>query len=59
MADDDDHRPETPDRTDEAANVPVVQVANWFGEHREICLELGGVRYRLRITRRNKLILQK
>jgi hemin uptake protein HemP len=26
---------------------------------REIWIELGGTRYRLRITRRNKLILQK
>jgi hemin uptake protein HemP len=30
-----------------------------FGQRREVCLELDGVRYRLRITRRNKLILQK
>ena len=30
-----------------------------FGEHREIWIELDGVRYRLRITRRGKLILQK
>ena len=39
--------------------LPVVDVANWFGDRREICLELDGVRYRLRITRKNKLILQK
>jgi hemin uptake protein HemP len=39
--------------------LPVVHVANWFGGRREICLELDGVRYRLRITRKNKLILQK
>lgn len=38
---------------------PVIDVAQLFGEHREIGLELDGVRYRLRITRRNKLILQK
>jgi hemin uptake protein HemP len=30
-----------------------------FDGRREICLELDGIRYRLRITRRNKLILQK
>ncbi len=30
-----------------------------FGDRREIWIELHGVRYRLRITRRNKLILQK
>ena len=38
---------------------PVIDAASLFGEHREIGLELDGVRYRLRITRRNKLILQK
>ena len=38
---------------------PVVDVTRWFGDRREIVLELEGVRYRLRITRRNKLILQK
>lgn len=38
---------------------PIIDVAGWFGEKREICLELDGVRYRLRITRKNKLILQK
>jgi len=37
----------------------VIDVSKWFGERRELCLELDGVRYRLRITRRNKLILQK
>jgi len=40
-------------------DMPVIDVAEWFGERREVCLELDGVRYRLRITRRNKLILQK
>jgi len=30
-----------------------------FDGEREICIELDGVVYRLRITRRNKLILQK
>lgn len=37
----------------------VINVAEWFGDRREIALELDGVRYRLRITRKNKLILQK
>lgn len=46
------------DRTKED-DQPVINVAEWFGERREICLELDGVRYRLRITRKNKLILQK
>ena len=30
-----------------------------FGDTREICIEHDGEHYRLRITRRNKLILQK
>lgn len=58
MADDDPHLNE-PECYAQLGKVPVVQVADWFGDHREICLELDGVRYRLRITRRNKLILQK
>jgi hemin uptake protein HemP len=58
MAEDDPSSSET-DSADERSDVPVVHVADWFGERREICLELDGVCYRLRITRRNKLILQK
>lgn len=38
---------------------PVIDAATIFGERREVCLELDGVRYRLRITRKGKLILQK
>jgi hemin uptake protein HemP len=37
----------------------VVPAEELFGEQREIWIELDGVRYRLRITRRGKLILQK
>jgi hemin uptake protein HemP len=37
----------------------VVRAEDLFGEDREIWIELAGVRYRLRITRRGKLILQK
>jgi hemin uptake protein HemP len=37
----------------------VVQAAELFGERREVLIELDGVRYRLRITRRGRLILQK
>jgi hemin uptake protein HemP len=37
----------------------VVDARALFGAAREIWIEHGGVRYRLRITRRNKLILQK
>jgi hemin uptake protein HemP len=55
MADED----EPEDRDGEESDALVIDVATWFGDRREICLELDGVRYRLRITRRNKLILQK
>ncbi len=37
----------------------VVQAKQLFGEHREIVIEYEGERYKLRITRRGKLILQK
>jgi hemin uptake protein HemP len=37
----------------------VIDAAELFHGQREILIELDGVRYRLRITRRNKLILQK
>ena len=50
------------DQADDEATpteAPVIDVADLFGERREVWLELDGVRYRLRITRRNKLILQK
>jgi hemin uptake protein HemP len=48
------------DFCDEPDAVPIVVDAHvLFDGRREICLELNGVRYRLRITRRNKLILQK
>ena len=47
-------------RANETSQVPpVVDVTRLFGDRREIVLELEGGRYRLRITWRNKLILQK
>lgn len=43
-----------------AAGQPIVIDANTlFRGTREVHIELDGVRYRLRITRRGKLILQK
>ncbi len=43
-----------------ASDAPkVVSTKELFDGEREICIEHGGERYRLRITRRNKLILQK
>jgi hemin uptake protein HemP len=38
---------------------PPVDARKLLGDAREILIDLDGVRYRLRITRRNKLILQK
>lgn len=38
---------------------PILHAKELFQGHREICIEHDGKRYRLRITRRNKLILQK
>ncbi len=39
--------------------MPVVHTEELFRGEQEIWIEHDGVRYRLRITRRNKLILQK
>lgn len=44
---------------DDAAPSRVLRAAELFGDSREVLIELDGVRYRLRITRRGKLILQK
>ena len=43
----------------EAKPCVVVQAKQLFGERREIVIEYEGERYKLRITRRGKLILQK
>lgn len=48
---DDPHTEEAPSRT--------IQAEELFAGRREVWIELDGVRYRLRITRRGKLILQK
>ena len=41
------------------AEAPVIRAEELFAGRREVWIELDGVRYRLRITRRGKLILQK
>lgn len=51
-----DDEPEEPTPDGEA---PIIDVTPWFNQQREVVLEIEGVRYRLRLTRRNKLILQK
>lgn len=43
----------------EPGEVRVVKAAEIFGEEKEIAIDHDGIRYRLRITRKNKLILQK
>lgn len=53
-----------PENRDDEADAPresgrVLKAEELFGESREVWIELDGVRYRLRITRRGKLILQK
>jgi hemin uptake protein HemP len=50
-----DERPEPPAGEPER----VLRAEELFGDRREVWIELDGVRYRLRITRRGKLILQK
>lgn len=52
---DDDPR----DATEAAEPARVLKAEELFGRDRELWIELDGVRYRLRITRRGKLILQK
>jgi hemin uptake protein HemP len=51
------HQKSRPPQTTPA--LPVLRTEELFQGQREICIEHDGKRYRLRITRRNKLILQK
>ncbi len=48
-----------PDVEESNPLAPVVQAKELFGEGREVVIEHDGERYKLRITRRGKLILQK
>jgi hemin uptake protein HemP len=57
-----DGPPQPAERSDDPeppASPRVVKAQDLFGEQREVLIDLDGIRYRLRITRRNKLILQK
>ena len=56
-----EEHPKTDRKPDDRAVVRprVIDAAELFQGDREVWLELTGVRYRLRITRRHKLILQK
>ncbi len=54
--------PHEPDeQADQANTAPpkVIPADDLFGDAREVWIDFHGERYRLRITRRNKLILQK
>jgi hemin uptake protein HemP len=58
----DNRDPNPPPERDEpspSGQLPVVDARHLFSGCREIWIEHDGVRYRLRITRRNRLILQK
>jgi hemin uptake protein HemP len=63
MNDTNDQTSDTPtdpeDRRCEMAIVPKIRAEDLLGAHREVQIELDGVVYRLRMTRRKKLILQK
>jgi hemin uptake protein HemP len=52
---DEDEREEPPTEGERRT----IKAEELFAGQREVCIELDGVRYRLRITRRGKLILQK
>jgi len=51
--------PEPPPAEKRPESLPIVVAEELFRGKREVVIEHDGVRYRLRITRRNKLILQK
>lgn len=47
------------DADEPPADGPVLRTEELFGDRREVWIDHHGERYRLRITRRGKLILQK
>ncbi len=54
--------PDVPARAEEQGRPResrVIDARQLFGDRQEVWIEHDGVRYRLRITRRNRLILQK
>ena len=56
MTDEDERDVPPPAPDDEERVIPAEEL---FGDRREVWIEHNGERYRLRITRRGKLILQK
>lgn len=53
-----ERRPQT-SADQESPLAPIIDTNTIFQGRREIWIEHAGVRYRLRITRKNRLILQK
>ena len=51
-----EERPTTADASEEPAVIPAERL---FGATREVWIDHNGVRYRLRVTRRGRLILTK
>lgn len=54
-----DRTPSKKSEPEDAGKPIVIDAKVLFQGTREVFIDLAGVRYRLRITRRNKLILQK
>lgn len=52
-------QPEKEPQPSQPSAVRIIPARELFQQEREICIEHDGIRYRLRITRRNRLILQK
>ena len=59
MSDAEDHRGDKPSEGVAPQSPRIVRAEELFHGEQEIWIEHAGDRYRLRITRRNKLILQK
>jgi hemin uptake protein HemP len=59
MADSPDRPKDQPPENGPSEPPRILRAQDLFRGDREICIELDGTRYRLRMTRRNKLILQK
>jgi hemin uptake protein HemP len=51
--------PQKPPQPSAPDPLPVLDARQVLGDRREVLIQLDGVQYRLRLTRRNKLILQK
>lgn len=56
-----DSKPDIPESDNQSTpeEISVIDAATIFRGKREVWIEHAGVRYRLRITRKNRLILQK